>query len=196
MLKIGITGGIGCGKSFVCRKLQELGMVIFDCDREAKRIMETLPDVVEGLKSVVGEQVYTSEGRIDKRVMSDFLFANVANAAAVSAIVHPAVGWEFLKFASEHTDALACVMESAILVESGLAPLVDKVICVQAPLQVRLKRVQLRDGLDEASIRRRIDRQMAEEERRKYPFDCIIVNDGQEDLAKQLSEMLRDFKLF
>lgn len=73
MLKIGITGGIGCGKSFVCRKLQGLGMVIFDCDREAKRIMETLPDVVEGLKSVVGEQVYTSEGRIDKRVMSDFL---------------------------------------------------------------------------------------------------------------------------
>lgn len=128
--------------------------------------------------------------------MSDFLFANAANAAAVSAIVHPAVGREFLKFASEHTDALACVMESAILIESGLAPLVDKVICVQAPLQVRLERVQLRDGLDEASIRRRIDRQMVEEERRKYPFDCIIVNDGQEDLAKQLSEMLRDFKLF
>lgn len=196
MIKIGLTGGIGSGKTYVCRMLHDLGFDIYDCDREAKRIMTDKPNVVAELKRLVGENVYTAAGEIDKQVMSGYLFADAAHAAAVSAIVHPAVGRDFEAYAAACTARMGCVMESAILIESGLTPLVDKVVCVEAPLEVRLQRVHLRDGLDEESIRRRIARQMDEDERRAYPFDYTLRNDGGSDLLPQLQAMLLEFKLF
>lgn len=196
MLRIGITGGIGSGKSFVCRKLCSMGLYIFDCDREAKKIMESSSQVIAGLKNLIGENVYTADGKIDKQVMSAYLFSGAEQAAAVSSIVHPAVGRGFSDFVAAHATAPACVMESAILLESGLVPLVDKVVCVRAPLEVRIQRVRQRDGLDEISIRKRIARQMNEEDRNAYPFDYLIENDGLSDLTKQLEMMLAEFKLF
>lgn len=196
MIKIGLTGGIGSGKTYVCRMLQDMGFAIYDCDREAKRIMTTDPLVIRNLKQVVGEEVYTSGGLIDKQVMSAYLFASAEHAAAVSAVVHPAVGRDFERFADTCPAGRGVVMESAILIESGLAPLVDRVVCVQAPLEVRLQRVRQRDGLDEESVRRRIARQMADEERQAYPFDYLLQNDGLADLSVQLQSMLTKFKLF
>lgn len=196
MIRIGLTGGIGSGKTFVCRMLQDMGFFIYDCDREAKRIMTSEQLVMRELKQLVGESVYTSDGQIDRSVMSSYLFASAEHAAAVSAIVHPAVGRDFEHFADTCPAGKGVVMESAILVESGLVPLVDKVVCVQAPLEVRLQRVRQRDGLDEESIRRRIARQMADEERLAYPFDYLLQNDGCADLSVQLQSMLRKFKLF
>lgn len=196
MLKIGITGGMGSGKSYVCRILHEMGFPVFDCDTEAKRIMETSPLVIAGLKRLVGEQVYTEEGKINKPVMSAFLFADAEHAEAVSSVVHPAVGQGFSEFVDTNKNAKACVMESAILIESGLTPLVDKMVCVTAPLELRVRRVQLRDGLDEENIRKRIARQMLEDERMKYPFDYRIENDGLTNVKEQVGNMLKEFKLF
>lgn len=176
--------------------LQEMGFAIYDCDREAKRIMTTSPEVMRALRQLVGDRVYTEDGQVDKQVMSAYLFAGAEQAAAVSGIVHPAVGRDFLVYASRCSAQLGCVMESAILIESRLTPLVDKVVCVQAPLSVRFSRVQARDGLDEESIRRRIARQMADEERQAYPFDYVLHNDGTSDLMLQLRAMLTEFKLF
>lgn len=176
--------------------LQKMGFAIYDCDREAKRIMTTSPEVMRALRQLVGDRVYTEDGQVDKQVMSAYLFAGAEQAAAVSGIVHPAVGRDFLAYASRCSAQLGCVMESAILIESRLTPLVDKVVCVQAPLSVRLSRVQARDGLDEESIRRRIARQMADEERQAYPFDYVLHNDGTSDLMLQLRAMLTEFKLF
>lgn len=196
MLRIGITGGMGSGKSYVCRMLREMGFPVFDCDTEAKRIMETSPQVITGLKHLVGEQVYTEEGKINKPVMSAYLFADAEHASAVSSIVHPAVGKGFSEFVNANQGAAACIMESAILIESGLTPLVDKMVCVTAPLELRVRRVQLRDGLDEENIRKRIARQMVEDEQMKYPFDYRIENDGQVNVQEQVDSMLKEFKLF
>lgn len=196
MIKIGLTGGIGSGKTFVCRMLQDMGFSVYDCDREAKRIMTTDESVIRALKELVGAEVYTPDGQVDKKVMSAYLFASAEHAAAVSAIVHPAVGRDFEHYATGCKTGKGVVMESAILIESGLAPLVDKVVCVRAPLDVRLQRVQRRDGLDEAAIRKRIARQMADEERLAYPFDYLLQNDNGSDLAAQLQSMLAEFKLF
>lgn len=196
MLRIGITGGMGSGKSYVCRMLREMGFPVFDCDTEAKRIMETSPQVITGLKHLVGEQVYTEEGKINKPVMSAYLFADAEHASAVSSVVHPAVGQCFSEFVNANQGAAACIMESAILIESGLTPLVDKMVCVTAPLELRVRRVQLRDGLDEENIRKRIARQMVEDEQMKYPFDYRIENDGQVNVQEQVDSMLKEFKLF
>lgn len=196
MLKIGITGGIGSGKSYVCHMLRELGFPVFDCDTEAKRIMEASPQVMVALKQLVGEQVYTEEGKINKPVMSAYLFADAEHASAVSSVVHPAVGQGFSEFVNANQGAAACIMESAILIESGLTALVDKMVCVTAPLELRVRRVRLRDGLDEENIRKRIARQMVEEEQMKYPFDYRIENDGQVNVQEQVDSMLKEFKLF
>lgn len=196
MLRIGVTGGIGSGKTYVCRMLQEMGLAVYDCDSEAKRIMETDEAVIQGLRNLVGESVYTADWKIDKPVMASYLFACKEHADAVSAIVHPAVGRGFQDFVRLHANAAGCVMESAILVESGLTSEVDVTVCVQAPLEVRLQRVQARDGMSEEEVRRRIARQMAEEEQKAYPFDYVVRNDGQAELGPQLREMLRRFKLF
>lgn len=196
MIRIGLTGGIGSGKTYVCRILSEMGYDIYNCDQEAKRIMTENPEVVQALKHLVGEHVYTPGGQVDKQVMSAYLFASADHAAAVSAIVHPAVGNDFTAHAASCVEKKGCVMESAILIESGLVPLVDKVVCVRAPLEVRIQRVRMRDGLDEESIRRRIARQMADEERQAYPFDYVLCNDGQADLYRQLHRMFLEFKLF
>lgn len=187
---------MGSGKSYVCRMLREMGFPVFDCDTEAKRIMETSPQVITGLKQLVGEQVYTKEGKINKPVMSAYLFADAEHASAVSSIVHPAVGMGFSEFVNANQGAAACIMESAILIESGLTPLVDKMVCVTAPLELRVCRVQLRDGLDEENIRKRIARQMVEDEQMKYPFDYRIENDGQVNVQEQVDSMLKEFKLF
>lgn len=196
MLKIGITGGIGSGKTYVCRMLQEMGLAVYDCDREAKRIMENVPEVVQGLKKLLGGQAYLPDGSLNKPLMASYLFASAAHAAEVSAVVHPAVGRDFLDFAGRQKACRACVMESAILMESGLSPLVDKVVRVEASLETRIHRVKLRNGWSEEDIRQRISRQMSDEEACAFSYDYIILNDGGPDLKMQLREMLEEFKLF
>lgn len=195
MIKIGLTGGIGSGKSFVCGLLKKKGMAVYDCDAAAKEIMAKDQQVIASLKQLVGEHVYTSQG-LDKTVMSAYLFASPEHAASVSSVVHPAVARGFEKFVASNQDAPACVLESAILFESGLQSLVDKCVCVQAPLPMRISRVQQRDGLSESAIRQRIARQMSEEAQEKLPVDFFILNDGQSDLEQQVQDMLCAFKLF
>lgn len=196
MLKIGVTGGIGSGKTYVCRILEEMGLAVYDCDREAKRIMEHVPEVVDGLKGLLGEQAYLSDGSLNKPLMASYLFASSEHAADVSAVVHPAVGRDFLDFVEKQKGCRACVMESAILVESGLSPLVDRMVRVEASLETRIQRVKQRDGWEEEEIRRRISRQMSDEEAHAFSYDYIILNDEGADLKAQLHKMLREFKLF
>lgn len=195
MLKIGVTGGIGSGKSYVCCILREMGMAVYDCDTEAKRIMQSSSTVIQALKELVGSQVYTADGKLDKQVMAKYLFSSKAHGDAVSRIVHPAVGRDFEAFVANQTSS-ACIMESAILIESGLAHLVDKMVCVQAPLEVRIQRVRLRDGATEENVRKRVMCQMTEEDQKKYSFDYVILNDGRTDVSLQIRRMLSEFKLF
>lgn len=186
-MRIGITGGIGSGKTYVCRLLeQQLGVPLYDCDREAKRLMHSSPELRRQLSALVGAEVYDADGHLDKAVMSRYLFADAAHAARVNAIVHPAVKADFLAWAAQQaTDVL---MESAILVEAGMRDSIDCLVVVEAPLELRIERAMRRDAASRQQVEARIRQQMPAEELRNYA-DFIVMNDGR-DLLPQLTPIV------
>lgn len=180
-MKIAITGGIGCGKSFVCRLLEKRGFSIYDCDNAAKRIIATSDTVKSNLKSVVGEDVFT-DNTLNKAVLVKFLLKSDTNTQLINNIIHPIVAQDFI-------DSQMSWMECAILFSSGFNRLVDKVICVTAPLDVRLTRIMTRDGISKDKALEWINKQMSQEDVIKQ-CDYVIDNDGKADLDKQITDIL------
>ena len=173
-MKTGITGGIGSGKSYVCKLLAQRGIEVYDCDAAAKRLIRTSPRLRQQLKALIGS--------LDKAAISRFLLANEENQQAVNAIVHPAVFQDF-----EESGMLW--MESAILFESGADKLVDRVIVVTAPEEVRIQRVMQRDGITREKALQWLACQW-QQEQVKARADFEIVNDGQADLNSQIERLL------
>lgn len=191
-MRIGVTGGIGSGKSYVCRLLeQHWQMPVYDCDREAKRLMNTSPALRQQLQALVGDDVYDAQGQLDKTVMSRYLFSDAAHVRQVNAIVHPAVKDDFEAWAASQEGDV--VMESAILVEAGLRDTVDSLVVVDAPLPLRLQRVVRRDDVTEEQVQARIRHQLSAEELRQQA-DYVVVNDGR-DLMKQLTTIIHSKKM-
>ena len=188
MIKIGITGGIGAGKSFVARRFSEYGVPVYNCDDEAKRLMTCEPAIVNGLKNLVSPDVYGQDGTLNKPLLADYVFSDSRNRAKVNAVVHPAVFRDFGEWAVRQGKSVVAV-ESAILFESGLADLVDVSVCVTAPLGLRIERVVERDGTDRAKVEARISSQMADEER-MAKSDFIVTNDGTESVDDQVKKIL------
>ena len=186
-MRIGVTGGIGSGKSYVCRLLaQRWQLPVYDCDSAAKMLMVSSPHIRQQLQELVGDDVYDADGQLNKGVMSRYLFADAAHVKAVNAIVHPAVKDNFELWASQQTGDV--VMESAILVEAGFAKAVDCLVVVEAPLALRIQRAMARDGATEEQVRARVRHQMTAEQLRAYA-DIVVVNDGR-DLLSQLSPIV------
>lgn len=186
-MRIGVTGGIGSGKSYVCRLLaQRWQLPVYDCDSAAKMLMVSSPHIRQQLQELVGDDVYDASGQLNKGVMSRYLFTDAAHVKAVNAIVHPAVKDDFEQWASRQTGDV--VMESAILVEAGFAKAVDCLVVVEAPLALRIQRAMARDGATEEQVRARVRHQMTAEQLRAYA-DIVIVNDGR-DLLSQLSPIV------
>ena len=177
-MKIGITGGIGSGKSYVCKRLEARGIQVYDCDNAAKRLMRTSAELQQQLKALVGS--------LEKADIAKFLLESEANAKAIDAIVHPAVFRDFEESGMQW-------MESAILFESGAFRLVDKSIVVTAPEEVRIQRVMQRDGITREKVLEWMQRQLPQDEvRRRADFE--IVNDGEADIDKQINKILRTMK--
>lgn len=169
-MKIAITGGIGSGKSYVCRMLEQRGIRIYDCDSAAKRLMRTSPTLRQQLTELIGPNTYDSEGHLNKAEVARFLLLSEQNAQAIDAIVHPAVAQDFLQSGYQW-------MECAILFESGFDNLVDKVIVVTAPEELRIERVMNRDGITREKALEWMHHQWSQEqvvEKSHYE----IVNDG------------------
>lgn len=183
MTRVAVTGGIGSGKSFVCRKLGERGIKVYDCDSAAKRIMAASAEVRAALTKIVGAQAY-DEGRLNKAVVAKYLLASVENAKRINGIVHPAVAADFM--------ASGCVwMECAILFSSGFDRYVDKVVCVTAPRETRIKRIMERDGITETKAAAWIDCQMPQEEVLRLS-DFEIINDGVRPIEPQIDIILKN----
>ena len=184
MMKIAITGGIGSGKSYVCRILEKQGIKVYDCDAEAKRLMRTDAELQAGLKQLVGEEVYSADGILQKPVLAQFLLTSEANKQAVNDVVHPAVARDF-----EQSDCEW--MESAILFDSGFDRRThfDKVVCVSAPVAVRLQRIMQRDHISQQKAQQWIDAVMPQEELIARS-DYEIVNDGVRDVEAQVMHLL------
>lgn len=187
-MRIGITGGIGSGKSFVCRLLAERGVPVYSCDEEAGRLMENHPDIREALVGLLGTEVYTGEGRLNKPLLAAWLFASSGHAEQVNAIVHPVVKRDFVAWARRQTVPVVAV-ESAILFEAGMDTLVDRVLLVDAPREVRLRRTMSRDRATREQVEHRMDCQMPDEERRLRAGD-ILYNDGRNDLKQDVERLL------
>ena len=184
MMKIAITGGIGSGKSYVCRILEKQGIKVYDCDAEAKRLMRTDAELQAGLKKLVGEEVYSADGILQKPVLAQFILTSEANKQAVNDVVHPAVARDF-----EQSDCEW--MESAILFDSGFDRRThfDKVVCVSAPVAVRLQRIMQRDHISQEKAQLWIDAVMPQEELIARS-DYEIVNDGVRDVEAQVVHLL------
>jgi len=182
-MRIAITGGIGAGKSFVCRTLERRGIAIYDCDAAAKRLMRTSQALKDALTAIVGQDVYVGN-TLQKLVLAKFLLANEHNNQAVNDIVHPAVAFDFVSSGMEW-------LESAILFESRFDRRVafDHIICVTAPMETRVRRIMQRDHISRSQAMEWIERQFPEAVVAAR-CDFVIVNDGRSDLDTQIDELL------
>ena len=189
MKHIAITGGIGSGKSYVCQILQQRGIEVYDCDAAAKRLMRTSPTMQEALSKTVGSEVYDANGILQKQVLAAFLLASEENKQKVNAIVHPAVARDFEQSGMQW-------LESAILFDSNFDLRVhfDHIVCVTAPVSIRLQRIMQRDGISQQKAMEWIDRQLPEEEVRRRS-DSEIVNDGIHDLDAQIDILLKQLHI-
>jgi len=190
-MKFGITGGIGSGKSFVCKRLQLRGIDVYDCDAAAKRLINTDADIRRKLTALIGPEAYmsvpngsivgTTPTVLNKAAVARFLLDSESNAKAIDDIVHPAVFRDFQESGIEW-------MESAIMYESGIYRLVDRVIVVTAPLEVRIQRVMKRDGITREKVLEWMQRQWPQDEvRRRANYE--IINDGQADIDAQIDHL-------
>lgn len=181
--RIAITGGIGSGKSYVCKLLADRGIKVYDCDAAAKRIMATDTALQANLNAVVGEEVFV-DGILQKPILAKFLLASEANKQAINDVVHPAVAADFI--ASNYQ-----WLESAILFDAKFNERInfDYIVCVIAPEDVRIERIAQRDGISHEQALQWIKRQMPQEEMEKKA-DFIIVNDGTSDLSAAIKSLL------
>ena len=191
-MKIGITGGIGSGKSYVCRLLEQRGYTVYDCDSAAKRLIRTSPFIRRRLTALIGPETYfketgdrsqeSGEYILNKKAVAEFLLKSEDNTKAIDRIVHPAVFRDFIESGMEW-------MESAIIYESGIYRLVDRVIAVTAPEELRIQRVIARDEISREKVLEWMSRQLPQEEVRQRA-DFEIVNDEQADINRQLDDIL------
>lgn len=162
MYKVGVTGGIGSGKSTVCELLKTCGAAVYDSDSRAKHLMATDESLREQLIAAFGEGCYNAEG-LDRTYLAQRVFGDKEALERLNSIVHPAVRADFREWA-EAQRASYVVLESAILFEAGFENEVDTTLAVLAPLSERVKRTMERDGADRESVMRRIEHQMSDEE--------------------------------
>lgn len=187
---IGITGGIGSGKSVVSRLLRLMNIPVYDCDSEAKRLMHESPIVRKALIEEIGEKAYDANGNLNRAYIAAYMFGNPEHMARVNAIVHPAVRADLKEWSLDSKYAVVAV-ESAILYEAHMEADVNCVWLVHAPEALRLQRATLRDNADEEAIKRRMQSQMSEDELLQRA-DKVVHNDGSRTLIGQLWQLLSD----
>ncbi len=182
-MKIAITGPIGSGKSYVCRELARHGIDVYDCDAAAKRLMREDSSLQYALRSLVGEEVYR-EGMLQKAVLARFILSGESQKQAVNDVVHPAVAIDFERSGMDW-------LESAILFESGFhrRTRLDRVVCVAAPEELRIRRVMERDHINNDKARQWVTAQMSQKEMMEQS-DYVIVNDGEQNVAVQIERIL------
>ena len=162
MIRVGVTGGIGSGKSTVCRLFAERGVPVYDSDSEAKRLMGEDPSLRAALVEAFGDETFR-DGVLNRRYLAATVFGDRHALARLEALVHPCVKRDFERWAAERTAEPYVVLECAILYESGMDAAVDRVVAVVAPEELRLVRVNARDGASAAEIRRRMAAQLSDD---------------------------------
>ena len=184
MLKVGLTGGIGSGKTTVAKIFTSLGIPVFSADQEARHLMETSEDIISSIKSFFGNDSYNDSG-INRKYLAKMVFSDPASLLKLNQLTHPAVHRQFDSWAKQHQDVPYLVEESALLCEAEALRYFDFLVLVIAPQNKRIERVMKRDGVTEQEVKNRINSQMTDEE--KIPLaHFLIFNDDQNMVLNQV----------
>ncbi len=188
MKLIGITGGIGSGKSIVCKVFATMGIPIYEADSRAKSLMNNDLYLKKLIKNLLGEQAYTPTGEYNRAWVASQVFNNPVLLKQLNAIVHPRVRDDSEQWIQQHSKVPFLLYEAAIMKAAGEGNHFDKVIVVNAPIGLRIKRVQKRDNRSEKEIKDIIARQISDEERLKIA-DFVIENDEEVPLLQQILDL-------
>lgn len=190
MKVIGLTGGIGSGKSTVARVMETLGVPVFDADREALALYDEDESLLNEVKERFGASVIQPDGRLNRQALASIVFKDAESLKQLNGLVHPRVAKKFEAWRNRQVTR-AVIREAAILFESGSAADCDAVIVVAAPEDLRIARVQKRNGWSEEEVRARMNRQWSEEELMKRA-DVVIMNDDHQLVLPQLKRVIDD----
>ena len=190
MYKIGVTGGIGSGKSTVCELLRDRGVAVYDSDSRAKQLMVESDALREQLIAAFGAECYNAEG-LNRAFLASKVFGNEEALQQLNSIVHPAVRADFQTWAEQQPSPYV-VLESAILFEAGFETEVDATLAVMAPMPMRLERTMARDGVDKESVMRRMEHQLSDDELHRRA-SRTIVNINREYLEGDIEQLHKIF---
>lgn len=187
MIRIGITGGIGSGKSVVSRILSLYQIPVYIADDESKKLTNSSLIIREKLTDLLGTDIYTEKG-LNKPLLATSIFGNKMMLEKVNQIIHPVVNRHFNEWCKSQ-NAPCCAIESAILFESGFDKSVDLSLMVYAPTDVRIERAILRDQTSKEALLKRINSQISDEQKKEWA-DYTIINDGKQALLPQIKKFL------
>lgn len=188
MFKVGITGGIGSGKTTVCKIFELLGIPVFYADNEAKALMNKDLLLAADIREAFGSSSYNEANQLDRKYLANIVFNNEAQLAKLNALVHPAVFRAFESWVVAQIDAPYVIKEAALLFESGSDKMCNATILVTAPQNIRIERVSLRDNISNEELQKRINKQLSDEEKRTLS-DYEILNDEQQLLIPQVLKL-------
>ena len=186
MKTVGVTGGIGSGKSIICKVLEKLGYPVFYSDNVAKELIQSDPIIIQELTNLIGGELY--ENGFQKHILAQKLFNNTLIKEKVNQIVHPRVRLTFELWTADQNSPII-FNEAAILFETGMYKKYDATILVTAPKAIKIKRVIARDNLTEEAVQARMDNQWSDEDKLKLT-DYVIVNDNKLPVLPQIDRVL------
>ncbi len=193
MLNVGITGGIGSGKTTVCKIFERFGIPIYYADDRAKKLMISNQEIIDKVKHIFGINAYSKNGQLNRSLLSKEAFSDPEKLKALNAVVHPAVAKDTLDWQNSLKEVPYSLKEAALIVETGGHLILDKLIVVSAPQDIRIQRVMNRDDTKKEAVLARMQKQLPEEEKLKHA-DFIIQNDGSESLILQVWKIHLELK--
>lgn len=185
MLKVGITGGIGSGKSSACKVFELLGIPVYNADIEAKKLLDFNAEVKQRVINEFGKEVINKDGFVDRQKLATLVFNDKDKLKKLNNIIHPAVAKHFEGWSNAHQTFPYILKEAAILFESAADKGTDKIISVVAPIELKIKRTMNRDNISEDLVKQRMNNQISDEEKIKRS-DFVIYNDEQQLLIPQI----------
>jgi len=194
MLKIGVTGGIGSGKTTVCQLFESLGVKVYYADQRSKLLVQHDQNIIRAISMEFGDEFYNRENVLDRKRLASIVFRNKLALEKLNQIIHPAVNQDFSDWCQLHLNEKYVIKEAALLFESGSYINLDKIVLVYAPMKIRIKRIMERDGIARSEVICRINNQLSDEEKRNKS-DYIIFSYGRYKLRDQIEKLHEIFTL-
>lgn len=192
MKKIGITGGIGSGKTTVCKIFESLGIPVYYADDRAKALITEDEQLIFNIKKLLGNEAYHKDGTYNRQYVANIVFNDTEKLIQLNALVHPAVAKDTIQWHQSQSKVPYTLKEAALIIESGGYQALDYLITVWAPKEVRIQRVLKRDGITRGEVEARINKQMPEFEKLKKAH-FVVINDGETSLVEQVVRLHRRF---